>query len=191
MESLKSRAGPRAVAATLLVLGLGAFPRVSATQTPSAARAGTAISDAQIAGVVLSAAAADISQGELALERCSHPEVRTLASELVADNTLLDQSTLNLMARLGVQPVSSAESERLIELATGTTADLAGLRGARFDRAYVTQEVAEHRDLLARMDGLLIPEAESHEIRGLLASVRPVIASHLKHAEAVSARLAG
>jgi putative membrane protein len=191
MESLESRAGPRAVAAALLVLALGAIPRLSATQTLSAARAGAAMSDAQIAGVVLSAAATDISQGELALEKSSHPEVRTLARELVEDNTLLDQRTLNLMARLGVEPIPSAESERMIESTTGTTEELAGLRGARFDRAYVIQEVAEHRDLLARIDGLLIPEAESHEVRALLASVRPVVESHLKHAETIAARLAG
>ena len=73
------------------------------------------MSDGQIVSVVLSAAATDISQAELALARSSHPEVRTLARELVADNTLLDQNTLHLLASLGIQPTESAESDRLVE----------------------------------------------------------------------------
>jgi putative membrane protein len=149
------------------------------------------MSDAQIAGVVLSAAATDISQGELALRKTSNPRVESLAREMVADNTLLDQNTLHLMARLGVQPAPSAESDRLVEEATATSDELADLTGSRFDRAYVASEVAEHRDLLARMDGLLIPEAESHDVRALLASVRPIIETHLKHAESIAGELAG
>jgi predicted outer membrane protein len=189
MERLESRAGPWVLTAALLVIALGAVPPPSAAQNADAAGAGKAMSDGQIVAVVLSAAATAISQAELALARSSHPEVRTLARELVADNTLLDQNTLHLLASLGIQPTESAESDRLVETTTGSTDELAGLRGSRFDRAYVTREVAEHRDLLARLDGILIPEAESHEVRRFLATVRPVVEIHLKHAETVAARL--
>jgi putative membrane protein len=192
MTSPKLRAGPRTVAAALVALLAEATAISSFAQAPSVAPAADkSLSDAEIAGVVLSAAATDISQEELALRNTSSPRIRALAREMVADNLLLDQTTLNLLARLGVQPAPSGESDCLIEKATATTGELASLRGTRFDRAYLTDEVAQDRDLLAQMDGRLMSEAESREVRALLAEIRPVLESHLQRAETMAHAQAG
>ncbi len=56
---------------------------------------------------------------------------------------------------------------------------------------YVDHEVAYHQQVLDAIDQVLAPNAKNPELKALIASVRPVIASHLQHAKLIQSRLAG
>jgi putative membrane protein len=61
--------------------------------------------------------------------------------------------------------------------------------GARFDRAYIDQEVAAHRavrDLLERSEG----EADNPDLKAVIGKARPVVDRHLKEAEVLQQKLA-
>ena len=60
------------------------------------------------------------------------------------------------------------------------------LTGAAFDRAYVDHEVTYHQQVLDAIDQVLLPNASIPELKALITSVRPVIASHLQHAKLIS-----
>jgi putative membrane protein len=66
---------------------------------------------------------------------------------------------------------------------------LKGMNGAKFDKAYINNEVIYHKTLLVSLDKTLIPSTQNQELKTLLVNVRPVIAAHLDHAKQVQAAL--
>jgi putative membrane protein len=54
-----------------------------------------------------------------------------------------------------------------------------------FDKAYIDNEVAYHKAVISAVEGLLIPETENAELKGLLENVVPALKTHLEHAQMV------
>jgi len=57
--------------------------------------------------------------------------------------------------------------------------------GKAFDKAYIDNEVAYHKAVIAAVSGLLIPQSQNAELKGLLEKVLPALNTHLAHAEMV------
>jgi putative membrane protein len=66
---------------------------------------------------------------------------------------------------------------------------LKGMNGAKFDKAYINNEVIYHEIVLDALDKTLIPNAQNPKLKALLVKVRPAIAAHLDHAKQVQAAL--
>jgi putative membrane protein len=56
------------------------------------------------------------------------------------------------------------------------------LSGSAFNKAYVDDQVKNHRVVLHMMDKTLIPSAHNPELRAMLEHARPIIDEHLHHA---------
>ena len=69
-------------------------------------------------------------------------------------------------------------------------ANLKGLSGAAFDKAYIDHEVVYHAQVLDAVDKTLIPNAKNEELKALLVKVRPAFVAHLDHAKMIQAQLA-
>ena len=156
-----------------------------------AAAPATALSDAEIAAIVVTANSIDVQYGELARERASDAAVRQFAETMITDHTAVNESAGELVARLGVTPVPSDVSRSLEAGAQETLASLRTQSGAAFDSAYIDNEVAYHRAVLAAVDDLLIPNAQNAELRETLVAVRPAFVAHLQHAESLQRTLGG
>jgi putative membrane protein len=152
--------------------------------------AAPSLSDAEIAHVAVTANAIDVEIGKLALEGASGEAARAFARTMITDHTAVNERAGALAKRLGVTPADNAVSRSLQEGAAQAKAQLAGARGAAFDRAYVEREVAYHQAVLEALDGVLIPGARNAELRALLREVRPAIAAHLEHARSLRGSLA-
>jgi putative membrane protein len=61
--------------------------------------------------------------------------------------------------------------------------------GKSFDKAYVDNEVAYHKAVIAAVEGLLIPETENKELKTLLENVVPALKTHLEHATMIQTKL--
>ena len=68
-------------------------------------------------------------------------------------------------------------------------AKLKTLHGAKFDQAYVDNEVAYHAAVMDALDKTLIPSAQNAELKALLVKVRPAFVAHLDHAKHMQASL--
>jgi putative membrane protein len=187
-------------AATLGVaaaVSVGATPFTSAraseasdlTATGSAATA--AITDPQIAAIVVAANSVDIEAGKLAQSKTKNRKVREFADDMVRDHSAVNKAAVDLVTRLGVTPEENDTSRSLTSSGEQTRARLAGLSGKTFDREYVDNEVAYHRLVLDAIDKTLIPGAQNAELKATLVQVRPTIAAHLQHAEQLQASLGG
>jgi putative membrane protein len=160
-----------------LTLVLGACrSRVAETPAP-------ALTDANIAAIVVQANTADILYAELALAKSQTPAVREFATMTKRDHESVNEAAVALVTRLGVTPVDNALSFDLRDDAETKRLTLRDFEGFAFDSAYATNEVAYHTTLLGAIDSALIPSATNAELRALLVAVRPAVAAHLTHAQ--------
>jgi putative membrane protein len=164
------------------------MPGAAAVEASSAVPART-LTDAEIAAVVVAANSIDVSYGEIARERASDERVKQFAETMITDHTAVNESAVELVARLGVTPEENDVSRSLQASAEDTRAQLRSKTGKEFDIAYIRNEVEYHRAVLDALDSLLIPDATNAELRETLVSVRPAFLAHLRHAESLQQAL--
>ena len=162
-----------------LSTALGVASAFSA-ETKSAAAPPT---DPQIAMIAVTADNVDIDAGKLAASKTTNKEVKDFADLMVRDHTSVNEQATALAKRLNVTPEESETSKSLKADGAKMKTKLEGLSGAAFDKAYVDNEVTYHQTVLDAIDKTLIPNTKNAELKSLLESVRPVIASHLQHAK--------
>jgi putative membrane protein len=167
-----------------VILAISALGLASAfsAETKSTAAAPT---DPQIALIAVTADTVDIEAGKLAASKTTNAQVKEFAELMIRDHTSVNEQATALAKRLNVTPEESATSKSLKADGDKMKTKLEGLSGAAFDKAYVDNEVAYHQTVLDALDKTLIPNAKNADLKGLLESVRPVIASHLDHAKMI------
>lgn len=162
-----------------------------AAEAAAPAPAAPAVTDPQIAAIVVAANDVDIRAGELARERSTSAGVKAFAERMITDHTGVNKAASDLVGRLGVTPEPNATSQKLTSDGEQARAALQGLSGAAFDRAYVDGEVAYHQAVLDAIDQTLIPSAGNAELKALLEQTRPAVAAHLDHARQLQGTLGG
>lgn len=156
--------------------------------TPNAAAA-QAVTDAQIASIVVTANQVDIDAGKLAATRAANEQVRKFAQLMVSDHTSVNKSAGDLAARLKLTPQDNPTSQALEAGGDKNVERLKGLTGAAFDKAYIDHEVTYHQQVLDALDTTLIPNASNAELKALLVKTRPAFVAHLDHARKVQSAL--
>jgi len=148
-----------------------------------------AVSDAQIASIVVTANQVDIDAGKLAQTQASKAEVKAFGKQMVTDHTGVNKQATALVTKLKVTPEDNPTSQSLKSGGEDNLKNLRSLKGAAFDKAYVDHEVAYHQAVLDAVDKTLIPNAKNAELKALLVKVRPAFVAHLEHAKHVQQSL--
>ena len=167
------------VAGSVVFLGMGAVTRVSAQ----------AVTDPQIAAIVVMANQVDIDAGTLAKSKASNADVKAFGALMVTDHTGVNKSATELVKKLNVTPEDSPTTRALKTGGEVSVAHLKTLTGAAFDKAYIDHEVAYHQQVIDAMDKTLIPAAQNAELKALLVKVRPAFEAHLEHAKHVQSSM--
>ena len=162
---------------------------VTATDAPPAAPAAGAVTDPQIAAIVVAANNADIEGGKLAQTKATDPKVKEFAQRMVTDHGGVNKAATDLVTRLGVTPEENPASQQQTQAGEAARQKLQGLSGAEFDRAYIANEVTYHQGLLDAINSTLIPSAQNPELKALLEQTRPAVEAHLKHAQELQTSL--
>jgi len=174
-----------------------AAPDTTAMMAPApapaeaAAPAAGAVTDPQIAAIVVAANAADSASGTLAVGKATNANVKAFAQQMITDHAGVNQQAVQLVTRLGVTPEDNPTAQGLTTGNQEARTKLEGLSGAEFDRAYIDNEVTYHETVLGAIDQTLIPSAQNADLKALLEQVRPAIAAHLDHAKRLQTELAG
>jgi len=148
-----------------------------------------AVSDAQIAQIVVTANSIDIGNGKIALQQSKTASVDEFANLMIKDHTAVNNNATALVTKLGVKPEPSDTSKSLQSQSDTEQAKLKGLKGAEFDKAYLENEVAYHKQVLGAITDVLIPNAQNAELKKMLVDVKPAFQAHLEHAEKALADL--
>src|SRR3954470_9375369 len=155
----------------------------------AASASAQAVSDAQIASIVVTANQVDIDAGKLAQTQASKAEVKAFGKQMVTDHTGVNKQATALVTKLKVTPEDNATSKSLKQGGEDNLKNLRTLKGAAFDKAYVDHEVAYHQAVLDAVDKTLLPNAKNEELKALLVKVRPAFVAHLEHAKHVQSTL--
>lgn len=164
---------------------------VSIATTGHAAPTATApaLSDANIAAIVVAANNIDIKAGKLAQNTTHNADVKGLGDMMVRDHTAVNQQAVDLVTKLKVTPQDNDLSKKLTADAEKTYAGLKAKSGADFDRAYVANEIGYHEAVISVVETMLIPGAQNAELKALLQQVLPALQAHLAHAKHVQSLL--
>ncbi|WP_286157233.1 DUF4142 domain-containing protein [Sinorhizobium sp. RAC02] len=145
--------------------------------------------DPQIAHIAYSAGVIDVEAAKLALAKTMNADVKAFAESMQKDHTAVNDMALALVKKLNVTPEDNATSQALAKAAEEKRTALGKLDGAAFDKAYVDNEVAYHKQVNGALETLLIPSAENGELKSLLETGLKLFQGHQQHAEHVAASL--
>ena len=162
------------------------------TTTTAAGRApdhnDSAMTDVDIASIVLAANSADSASGALAASRARNAAVRSYGQQMVRDHGQLNQRVKALATRLNVTPVDNDKVREMREDAEEKRRDLAAKQANDFDKDYMDYEVEAHENALRVLDGA-IPAADNPDLRQLLTQARATVQSHLDQARQIRGTL--
>ena len=156
---------------------------------PAAPAASGAVTDPQIADIVVAANELDIRGGEMAQSKAASPQVKEFAQRMITDHTGVNKAATDLVTRLGVTPEPNPLSQQIRQEGEQNQSRLQGLTGAEFDRAYIDSEVNYHEALLDVINNMLIPAAQNAELKTLLQQTVPAVEAHLQHAKQLQSSL--
>lgn len=172
---------------TLTLSGVGALALAAfLTMGAKDANAPAALTDPEIAHIAVTANQIDVDYAAIAKEKSKNKDVLQFAASMAADHTSIIQKATDLAKKLGVTPEDNPTSKSLMAQEATTAKHLRSLNGAAFDKAYIDNEVAYHKAVIATVKNTLVPATKNEELKNLLVSVEPILDSHLKHAEMVA-----
>jgi putative membrane protein len=145
--------------------------------------------DPQIAHIAYTAGVVDITAAKQAISKASSKDVKAFAEDMVRDHEAVNKQALDLVKKLKVTPEDNDTSKTLSKQAADKLAELAKLKGADYDKAYVANEVAYHKAVNGALETLLIPSASNAELKSLLQTGLKIFQGHQQHAEHVAAAL--
>lgn len=153
------------------------------------ALAGDKPTDPQIAHIAYTAGVIDVEAAKQAIATSKNKAVVEFAESMVRDHESVNKQALDLVKKLNVTPEDNDTSKALSQAAEAKRSELAKLTGADFDKAYVENEVAYHKQVNGALETLLIPSAQNAELKSLLETGLKLFQGHQQHAEHVATEL--
>lgn len=149
------------------------------------ALASVSAQDRRFVAEALPAGLAEVELGRLALQRARHPQVRAFARRMVDDH---GDTNERLRAFAGHYAIDAPA--RLGHAHQDLKQRLAGLDGPAFDRAYIDNQVQEHRRQLAAYERQAAGGSAA-ALQALAQTVAPVLEEHLRAAQTLARTLDG
>jgi putative membrane protein len=149
-----------------------------------------AASDGRTVGMFLMANDIDLSFARIVYTTSTNEDVRVFARRMLTDHTQMIANMRAVASDQDLEPADDMAARDLRDLSTMQRDSLRALTGREFDTRYIAMELERHRDMLTMIDDVLLPRARSAPLREVLASMRPIVAAHLAHAEQLRATLA-
>ena len=172
-----------------MLVRLGVATAAMMLLSSAAIAEGAKLTDPQIAHIAYTAGVIDISNAKQALDKANNKDVKTFAQDMERDHAAVNKQALDLVKKLNVTPEDNDTSKALSKQAADKRAELAKLKGAAYDKAYIANEVAYHKQVNAALETQLIPSASNAELKNLLQTGLKIFQGHEQHAEHVAAEL--
>ena len=125
---------------------------------------------------------AEVELGKLALQKAADTGVKKFGQQMIDDHSQANDQLRQLAAGKGVDlPQSPSAKNRELKRR------LASLRGTSFDKAYMTDMVADHKEDVAAF------QRESNwardpQVKSFATHTLPTLREHLKHAQEISSK---
>ena len=162
---------------------------VSATPTTTESTSSAPIAENQIATVIKSANDSEIKAGALAKTRAENPEVRAFARHIVDEHKKNNIIETEFSKKWDADSSETVASRNIRSEFNAKFAALEKISGSDFDEAYLQNQMAMHKQLLADLDNRYIPAAQDAKLKNYLLETRKNISRHLSSAQALASML--
>ena len=149
----------------------------------------THLTDPQIAHIAYTAGEIDIKAAREALQKTHNSQVRQFANDMIRDHTAVNDKALALVKKLQVTPEDNDISRSLVKQADAERSKLSKSSGAAFDKAYIANEVAYHKQVNQALQSTLIPSAQNPELKSLLQNGLQIFEGHEQHAQQLASSI--
>jgi putative membrane protein len=143
-------------------------------------RADIGPSDAQIFGILSAADTGEMQSAELAAQKAVHPEVKKFAQQMLTEHGAMSKEVSELQTKLGLKSDDSVTAKMLRKKGQSDLKKLKELQGEAFDKEYLGDQVLMHKTVLETIEKILIPSADSSELKAMLDNARSRVAAHLE-----------
>ena len=126
---------------------------------------------------------AEVALSRLALERSTNPEVKRFAQKTIRDHERLNQEITQIAERRGLT-VSTTPDDTHQKVST----HLSKLSGQEFDREYMSEMVADHAKMTAKLESKS-RQTKDPEIQQWAARQLPLFQEHLQTAQSINQEL--
>lgn len=147
------------------------------------------LTDPQIAHIAYTAGVIDIEAAKLALSKSKNKVVTEFATSMSKDHTAVNEQAMKLVKELKVTPEDNPTSQALTKAGEDERAKLSKLEGSAFDKAYIDNEVAFHKQVNTALEQQLIPSAQNPQLKAFLETGLKLFQGHEQHAEKIAAGL--
>jgi putative membrane protein len=143
----------------------------------------TAVSDKDFINEVASGGMAEVKLGQLAADRGGSEDVRKFGKRMVDDHSAANKDFLALLQKKGMTAPKemTRKQQELFDR-------LSKLRGAEFDKAYMTAMVEDHKEDVALFEGAA-RDGSDPDLKVWASKTLPTLKEHLKLAQDIQSRL--
>lgn len=156
------------------------------TNTPNAPPVANAtvaqLTDENVVHIVATADQGEIDAGKLAASKAKNKEVKDFAKMMVTEHKQNEKDSKSLAKKSKLKAKDNDISKGLKKSSKEAIASLKKLKGADFDKAYITNQIAMHEQILNDLDTKLIPAAKNPELKSHLEMTKTHVQSHLAKA---------
>jgi putative membrane protein len=164
------------------------FPRmiflvaISIIATSGFAHAQAGLNDLEMAHSAYTADVIDIEYAKIALSRTKNKEVKEFAELMIRDHSAVNDGAGKLLKKLNVEAKDNDFSKALRASADKKEAELNGLSGEAFDKAYAANELAYHQTVNKVVGETFIPAVSNPDLKAFLSQALVTFKVHEAHA---------
>jgi putative membrane protein len=138
--------------------------------------------DRQFVATAGSGGLAEVEAARLAEQQAGKKQVKDMAQRMIADHSKANEKLASLASQAGLSAPTAPDAKQKAE-----ATKLKTLSGAAFDRAYVKDEIQDHKETIA----LFQKEAKSGQdpqLKQFASQTLPTLQQHLKMAQKISTK---
>ncbi|HEX7152345.1 MAG TPA: DUF4142 domain-containing protein [Thermoanaerobaculia bacterium] len=159
----------------------------TASVTTTAATGGTTSNmpgpDKEFAMKAGQAGMAEVTMGNLALQKATNPDVKAFAQRMVTEHTAGNTELIQLVTTKGLALGTALSDEQ-----KKGAEHLQSLSGAEFDKAYMQHMVSDHQKVIAEFQAATANLTDV-DLRAYATKNLPLLQQHLTQAQEISAKL--
>lgn len=125
----------------------------------------------------------EVELGNLALQKATNPDVKSFAQRMVHDHSQINKELNQVAEREGI-----SVSKKLSPKNATVKARLEQLNGEAFDKAYMQDQVQDHKKDIAAFQHES-QDGENSSVKQFAAQTLPTLQSHLQEAESMAPKV--
>lgn len=148
-----------------------------------------ALTDAEIAEMVMTANEAEMDAAKVAKSTAADRTVKEFAEHMIDEHkkTMSDGKKVTKEEKIKMKSIDAAKA--LKKTAKEQLGDLKKKKGIDFDRAYIENQVGMHQQLLDDLNEKYIPQAQNSQLKTFLNETKDHVEKHLAKAKEIQTTL--